>query len=305
MRKIVLWTAAAAAMLVCSCNKPEPDSGTQNPKPEPEPEQTQIPIRLSTDISTKVYDNGYESGDMIGVYVVNHINGTSGSLANSGNHLNNTKFSFEGMEWQPETEVYWADQTTPADFYCYYPYTASVSDVNALNFTVQENQSELSAYKASELLWGKTTDAKPSADPVKITTRHALSNVIIYVVPGKGYTEETLAAEEITVSITGVKISAALNLSTGSVRAEGNPKNITPLREKSYWRALVVPQDIIGSDIIKVTVGNDTYTLTQTVTFEPNKQHKCTLKINRIGEGVNITIGGWENADTDFGGTLE
>ena len=305
MRKTVLWTAAAAAMLLCSCNKPEPDSGTQKPKPEPEPEQTQIPIRLSTDISTKVSDNGYDSGDMIGVYVVNHINGTSGTLADSGNHLNNTKFTFNGMEWQPETEVYWADQTTPADFYCYYPYTASVSDVNALNFIVQEDQSELSAYKASELLWGKATGAKPSADPVRITTRHALSNVIIYVVPGNGYTEETLAAEEITVSITGVRTIAALNLATGLVTAEGTPKDITPYKEGSYWRALVVPQDIIGADIIKVSVGKNVYTLTQTVKFEPNKQHKCTLKINRIGEGVNISIGGWESADTDFGGTLE
>ena len=65
------------------------------------------------------------------------------------------------------------------------------------------------------------------------------------------------------------------------------------------------PQDIIGTEIIKVTVGSDVYTLNQTVTFEPNKQHKCTLKINKIGEGVNISIGGWESADTDFGGTLE
>ena len=58
-------------------------------------------------------------------------------------------------------------------------------------------------------------------------------------------------------------------------------------------------------NIIKVTIGSDTYTLNQTVTFESNKQYKCTLKVNRISEGVNIGIGGWEASDTDFGGTLE
>lgn len=297
MRKI-LFLMVAAAFAVCSCNKP-------GPEPEPEPQPELIPIRLSTDISTKATDSQYENGDMIGVYVVNNVDGEAGTLANSGNHLDNTKFTFDGTEWKADNEVYWADQTTPADFYCYYPYTASVSDVTALTFSVKENQSSIADYKASDLLYGKTTGAQPSEEPVKITTKHALSNIIVYVTPGKGYTEETLAAEDITVTVTGVKTTAKLNLATGAVSADGNLKDIVPYKENSYWRALVVPQDIIGTEIIKVTVGSDVYTLNQTVTFEPNKQHKCTLKINRIGEGVNISIGGWESADTDFGGTLE
>ena len=297
MRKI-LFLMVAAAFAVCSCNKP-------GPEPEPEPQPELIPIKLSTDISTKATDSQYENGYMIGVYVVNNVDGEAGALANSGNHLDNTKFTFNGTEWKADKEVYWEDQTTPADFYCYYPYTASVSDVTALTFSVKENQSSIADYKASDLLYGKTTGAQPSEEPVKITTKHALSNIIVYVTPGKGYTEETLAAEDITVTVTGVKTTAKLNLATGAVSADGNLKDIVPYKENSYWRALVVPQDIIGTEIIKVTVGSDVYTLNQTVTFEPNKQHKCTLKINRIGEGVNISIGGWESADTDFGGTLE
>ena len=297
MRKI-LFLMVAAAFAVCSCNKP-------GPEPEPEPQHELIPIRLSTDISTKATDSQFENGDMIGVYVVNNVDGEAGTLANSGNHLDNTKFTFDGTEWKADNEVYWADQTTPADFYCYYPYTASVSDVTALTFSVKENQSSIADYKASDLLYGKTTGAQPSEEPVKITTKHALSNIIVYVTPGQGYTEETLAAEDITVTVTGVKTTAKLNLATGAVSADGNLKDIVPYKENSYWRALVVPQDIIGTEIIKVTVGSDVYKLNQTVTFEPNKQHKCTLKINRIGEGVNISIGGWESADTDFGGTLE
>ena len=301
MRKILLLMAATA-IIVGGCNKPTPEP---EPGPEPEPLPELIPIKLSTDISTKATDSSYENGDKIGVYVVNNINGEAGNLADSGNHLDNTKFTFNGTEWKADKEVYWADQTTPADFYCYYPYTASVSDITALTFSVKENQSAIADYKASELLWGKTTGAQPSEEPVKITTKHALSNLIIYVTPGNGYTEETLAAEGITVTVTGVKTTATLNLATGAVSAGGDLKNIVPHKENGYWRALVVPQDIIGTEIIKVTVGNNEYSLIQTVTFESNKQHKCTLKINRIGEGVNISIGGWESADTDFGGTLE
>lgn len=302
MRKIILF-AAVAATLVCSCEQPAPAPGPEPVIPTPQPDR--IPIRLSTDISTKATDNGYEHGDKIGVYTVNYVNDEAGSLANSGNHLDNEGFTLDGTEWKSDNEVYWADQTTPADFYCYYPYTETVADVAALNFSVQEDQSTIEGYKASELLWGKTEGARPSADPVKITTKHALSNVIIYVAPGKGYTEETLAAEEITVTITGVKTTANLDLSTGKVTADGDLKNITPYKESGWWRALVVPQDITGTQIIKVAVGSDEYTLSQTITFEQNKQHTCTLTINKIGEGVNISIGGWESADTDFGGTLD
>lgn len=298
MRKTLLLVAVAG-IAVCSCKKPGPD-----PVP-PTPEPDKILIRLSTDISVKATDSGYENGDMIGIYTVNHTDGTPGSLADSGNHLDNTRFTFDGTEWKADSEVYWADQSTPADFYCYYPYTESVADVTALTFSVQEDQSTLDNYKASELLYGKTEGAQPSADPVKITTRHALSNVIIYMVPGNGYTEETLAAEEIGVTVTGIKTTAKLNLATGKTSADGELKDIIPYKENAYWKALVVPQDIIGKEIIKVTVGTDVYTLNQTVTFEQNKQHTCTLTINRIGEGVNISIGGWESADTDFGGTLD
>ena len=80
---------------------------------------------------------------------------------------------------------------------------------------------------------------------------------------------------------------------------------MVPYKENGYWRALIVPQDIVGTQLIKVTVGEREYSLVQTVSFQSNRQHKCTMTVNRIGEGVNIGIGGWETDDTDFGETLQ
>lgn len=191
-----------------------------DPETESQIEPVKIPITLSTDIWTKTTDNGYENGDNVGIYTVNEINGTSGTLANSGNHLNNIRFTFDGGVWNPDSPVFWKDQNTAADFYCYYPYTQSISNVTAIPFTVKADQSSLENYKASELPWGKTLGAIPSEEPVQITTKHAMSNIIIFVKPGKGYTEQTLAAETISVDITGVKTSAKLNLATGQVTAE-------------------------------------------------------------------------------------
>lgn len=300
MKKFLLLTTVAA-VIAGGCKKPGPE-----PEPDPEPPVPELlPIRLSTNIGTKATDSGFENGDKVGIYTVNYDGETAGTLSDSGNHLDNIGFTLNGDEWKADKEVYWLDQTTPADFYCYFPYTASIEDVSALKFSVKEDQSTLADYKASELLWGKTVGAEPSSDPVKITVNHAMSNLIIYLTPGNGYTEESLAAEEPSVEITGVKTDISMDLSTGNVTAEGDSKDITPYKENTYWRALVAPQDIIGTQLIKVTIGSDTYTLNQTVTFEPNKQYKCTLKVNRISEGVNIGIGGWEASDTDFGGTLE
>ena len=293
----------AIALCVCSCKKHKPE-----PEPEPTPPTTEselIPIKLGTDISTKVTDSSYENGDMIGLYVVNYVNNSPGSLANSGNHLDNIKFTYNGSEWNPEKKVYWKDQSTAADFYCYYPYTSVISDVTSLTFSVKEDQSTLAKYKSSDLLYGKAEGETPSESPVNITTRHALSNLIVYVTPGNGYTEETLAAEDISVTITGVKTKASLNLKTGTVSATGNPADMKPYKENGYWRALVVPQDIIGTELIKVTIGTEEYSLAKTVSLESNRQHKFTVKVNRVGEGINISIDGWESADEDFGETLE
>lgn len=293
-----------AVLSVYGCGKTiEPGSDPTDPVNPVEPQK--IPITLTTDIWTKATDSGFETNDKVGIYTVNYVNGSAGTLISSGNHLDNMSFTFDGSVWTPATPVYWMDQTTPADFYCYYPYTGTVADVSALNFSVQTDQSSLENYKSSELLWGKTEGAEPSEDPVRITTKHAMSNLVIFIAPGKGYTDETLAAEDIGITITGVQKSAKLNLATGKVTAEGDLGTVTPYKENGYWRALIVPQDIVGTELVKVTVGENTYTLSQTVSFKSNKQYKCTITVNKISEGVNIGIGGWETDEIDYGGTVE
>lgn len=298
--KKYLFILFALAASVCGCDK-APVSGPENVPVE----TMRIPITLTTDIWTKATDTGFEVNDKVGIYCVNYNGGTAGTLATSGNHVDNISFTYNGSLWNPATPVYWKDQTTKADFYCYYPYTASISNVNSLAFSVKADQSSIANYKASELLWGKTEGAQPSEDPVKITTRHAMSNVLVFVKPGKGYTNETLASEQISVALLGLKTAAKINLANGKVTAEGNSTEMVPYKENGYWRALVVPQDVVGAQLVKVTVGSSVYTLSQTVSFSSNKQHKCTITVNKVSEGINIGIGGWESDDTDFGGTVE
>ena len=152
-------------------------------------------------------------------------------------------------------------------------------------------------------MWGKTTGVAPTKDAVGITVKHAMSNVIVELVAGNGYTAEDMASA--SVAICGLKTNSTINLASGVVTATGDVAEITPMVENDYRRALVVPQSISNADLIKVTIGDKVYTLNQSVEFKSGKQHTCTLTVERTNQGINIGIGGWDTDDDDFGGIVE
>jgi hypothetical protein len=41
------------------------------------------------------------------------------------------------------------------------------------------------------------------------------------------------------------------------------------------------------------------------MTFKANKQHKFTVTLNKVNNGVNVGIGGWETDEEDYGGSAE
>ena len=293
MRKLLTLAAVAALMFSCSESPaPEPE-----PTPTPPPTQEKWAINISTSI-TRATDTSFENGDKVGIYVVNQPN----TLKVTGNHADNIGFTYSGS-WSAATTIYWKDETTKADFYCYYPYASSISNVEAYPFAVKADQSSVANYKASDFLWGKTTGVAPTKDAVGITVKHAMSNVIVKLVAGNGYTAEDMASA--TVAICGLKTNSTINLASGVVTATGDVAEITPMVENDYRRALVVPQSVSNADLIKVTIGDKVYTLNQSIEFKSGKQHTCTLTVERTNQGINIGIDGWETEGDDFGGTVE
>jgi len=297
MKKLFLF--ALVAMMLCSCSK----SGNNEKIPLPV-KPTEIPINVSMGVWTRATDTSYESGDKVGIYVVNYDGSTAGTLQSSGNHVDNMRFSYT-TKWTPDTEIYWKDQTTKADFYCYYPY-GSPADISAYAFTTKADQSKLADYKASEFLWGKATGITPPANAVPIITNRSMCNMLIYVVAGEGFTAETLAAANKSVKISSVKTSATVDLRTGVATATGSAAEVIPYNEGEYYRALIVPQTVAdGSNLITVTVDGVDYTLAKGFTFKANTQHKFTVTVNKSSGGVDIGIGDWEIDDTDNGGAAE
>ena len=287
--KKFFFLAALAATLV-SCDNIEISV--------PQPEEQKIPISISTTL-TRATDSAFEAGDKVGIFVVNEPN----TLATSGNHVDNMGFTYSS-KWTPDTPIYWLDQTTKADFYCYYPYAESANTA-AHTFATKANQSQLADYKASEFLWGKTMGVAPTEAAVNITTNHTFSNALVILKPGDGFTEESLAAATKSVKICGIKTNATINLATGVANATGNATEVTPYLENGQYRALIVPQTTAEGALIVVTVDGVDYTLSRSMTFKANKQHKFTVTLNKVSNGVNVGIGGWETDEEDYGGDAE
>ena len=289
MKKLFTLMAAVAAMVSCSDN-------VENVPTTPETDR--LPINISTTL-TRATDSAFEAGDKVGIFVVNEPN----ALATSGNHVDNMGFTYT-TTWTPDTPIYWLDQTTKADFYCYYPY-AEAANTAAHAFATKADQSSLANYKASEFLWGKTTGVAPTEEAVNITTNHTFSNALVILKPGDGFTKESLAAATKSVKICGVKTNATINLATGVATATGNATEVTPYLENGQYRALIVPQTTADGALIVVTVDGVDYTLSRSMTFKANKQHKFTVTLNKVSNGVNVGIGGWETDEEDYGGDAE
>ena len=281
--------------VLASCKKTEEPTPTPEPKPEPE----LVPIQIATTM-TRATDYAFETGDNVGLFVVNEPN----SLQLNGNHVDNSKFTFVGAKWNAGKEIYWQDATTKADFYCYYPYTSSVSSITAFPFQISPNQSTESGYKVSDLMWGKVDGVSTTPDPVVISVNHSMSCLIVKLKAGTGWKEDDIKDAEVTLC--GLRTSSLINLADGTVTADGGATEMKPMKVGTgIFKALVVPQKVSDSDLVQVKVGTNSYSLKTSIDLKSGRQHTCTVVINRTGEGINIGIGPWETDDIDYGGSVE
>lgn len=286
-----------SAMFVTSCggNAPEPDNTTTD----------KVEIKISAAVSdSRATDTGFDAGDVVGLYVVNYRNNAPGTLAASGNHVDNMAFTYNGT-WTPANPIYWLDNDTHADFYLYYPYNSSVASVDAYPFSVKPDQSTLAAYKASDFMTGRASNVAPTASATTIAANHAMSRIVINLSAGNGFTAESLAAAVKTVKINGVKCDATINLATSAVTASGSATTVTPLLADNVYKALIVPQSVAEGNLITVNANGRDFNLKKAFEFVGGKSHKFTVTLSKTSNGVNVTINPWGEDGTDNGGVAE
>lgn len=300
MKNLMAYLILPIAITSCS-------SGGNDTEEEPITPPTKKEIKVSTNVSgiTRVTDTGFDTNDKCGLYVVNRgIDNSSSALKATGNHVNNMRFTYSGT-WTPDTPIYWMDNTTHADFYLYFPYKSGISDVNAMSFSVKTDQSSESAYKASELLIGSVKDVAPTESAVVINAKHVLSQMIVNVAAGNGFTTESLTAANVGVTINGTKVSATVDIATSAVSATGDAQSIKPWNTDGAWKALVIPQSVEETNLITVNVDGKDYNLKKAFTFVSGKSYKFTVTVSKTSNGINVNIDGWETDDIDNGGVAE
>lgn len=298
-----LFSTSLFVLALSSCNSNESGESQDIPEPTP-PVETKKEIKISTDVATltRVTDTGFDYSDRCGLYVVNRKG--DNRLLTTGNHVDNMRFTYNGT-WTPDTPIFWLDNETHADFYFYYPYQQNITDVAGVNVSVKNDQSTEAGYKASEVLSGIVRDVAPTETAVKILAVHLMSQVQIVLAAGNGFTEESLKAAQVAVTLNGVKTAGTLDIANQTVTAKGEASSVRPLLANGVYKALIVPQTVEECNLITVNVDGRDFNLPKAFTFEAGKSHKFTVTLSKTSNGINVNISGWETDDVDHGGIAE
>lgn len=246
---------------------------------------------------TRVNASGFESNDKVGVYV-----SSTGSLAPSSNVLDNAAYSYlNGNLVAPEGgKVYWESETTRLAVYAYYPYSTTVEDNSAYEFSVETNQSEPDNFYNSDFITAKAENLAPQDASVLLTFQHSGAKINISLVAGKGITSSELAEADKSFTIEGLITDGTINLATGVATAGSTKATITPLESNGKdYSAIVYPQS--GAVTFYMELDGKIFSYTTNVTFASGYQYQFNLIIN-TWESPEMTINDvainpWEDGD--------
>ena len=275
-------------------------------------------IQLSGDIDqlavTRVNDNGFCNGDVMGVYIVDYEGNNPGTLKVSGNRGDNVRHTFDepNYKWSSAYDLYWKDKHTHIDVYGYYPF-ANPESIEDYQFEVQKDQStttaegEMGGYEASDFLWGKVPDVAPTTSVIRLPLAHRMSNARVTLIQGSGFADGEWANTKKIVLTANVARKASINLSTGEIKAAGSAESTMtiPSRVNDEWRTIVVPQTVAaGTTLFSITIGGVPYKFAknEALTYVAGKMMNFGIKVDKqAGSGaykltlVSESITPWEN----------
>lgn len=289
MKRLYIYLAVFAAILMTSCAEESFESVAHDDK---------IPVSISSvypvsGVATRADANGFVAEDEVGIFIVDYNqDGTPGELKMNGVRAANALFEYDGTVWKAPYQIYWADGSTPADIYGYYPYDAAIETPAAYQFSVsalQDSDGDSttggSGYEASDLLWTKAEKVYPTAQTVSLQYRHLMAGITISLEMGNGFTSDEWNSLSKKVLIGDTVLSGVVNMEDGSVKvSDGKADKITPLTYNGTWRAVVMPQTIpAGEILVIIDVDGQTYNLVKDVdmVYYGGKMHNFTISVNK------------------------
>ena len=310
VKHTLLYLLAAGAMLLTGCSDDFFGDKTE--------QHDSNRIQLSGDIDqlavTRVNDNGFCNGDVMGVYIVDYEGNKPGTLKVNGNRGDNVRHTFDepNYKWNSAYDLFWKDKHTHIDVYGYYPF-ANPESIEDYQFEVQKDQSkatengEMGGYEASDFLWGKVSDVAPTTSVIRLPMAHRMSNARVTLIQGSGFAGGEWANLEKIVLTANVARKASINLSTGEIKTAGAVENTMtiPSRTNDEWRTIVVPQTVAaGTTLFSITIGGVPYKFTknEAFTYVSGKMMNFGIKVDKQTESgaykltlVSESITPWEN----------
>ena len=307
---IIYLAAMVVALLLGACSDDMFEEGEQ--------QHSNDRIQLSGDIDqlavTRVNDNGFCNGDVMGVYIVDYDGGTPGTLKTSGNRGDNVRHTFDepNYRWNSAYDLYWKDKHTHIDVYGYYPF-ADPESVDDYQFEVKRDQSkpsengEMGGYEASDFLWGKVADVAPTTSVIRLPMKHRMSNACVTLVEGSGFADGEWASTDKVVLTANVARKASINMADGTVKTAGSAENTMtiPSRTGDEWRTIVVPQTVqAGTTLFSINIGGVPYKFAKNENLEyvAGKMMKFGIRVDKkAGSGqyqltlISESITPWEN----------
>ena len=275
MQKILILSSALLLAISCQDKPLTLDPGA-------------ISIRfIHPDAATKATATDFESGDQIGLYVVE----TPAPLQVSGNYVNNLQASYNGTQWTGDTGLKWPSTSSVCDIYAYYPFM-EVSTITAAPFSVLEDQS--AGFGACDFLWGKVASQAYTTDAIPLLFSHKLSKITLNLVKGADYIGD-LPSNAVFYLHSTVP-TATVDLTTGSVTKDpyGSARTITchKVSDETY-EAVIIPQRLASrTPLFEMVANGVSYLVEGSFNFKPGVNHTFNVTLNTSTESIRIEIGG-------------
>lgn len=183
--------------------------------------------QTGTRAATGIQSTQFASGEKIDVFISENTAGTA--TTTYAQPLVYTAGGSGTMNPPAGNQPYFPTSGNGVNIYAYYP-SEKVTDITATNvsFSVAEDQSGETNYKASDLMYGTPANNNPVArtgSAIALTFNHLLSKVTITLESGAG----SPVLDGAVVKLKAVKPSTTLNPSTGAISEAGGDAKISLL----------------------------------------------------------------------------
>ncbi len=275
-------------LMIVACNKQVPE---KKPVPEqPEPQKEGISFKGTIKPMSRATDNGFETGDAIGVFAVEKTTGNVSGRLMSSNYADNVKYVYSNGLFSGATSVIEQPTDKPLMFYkAVYPYSSDLR--NEFSFAVGSDQSNSSSYTMSDLMTADT-EATTEVTP-HLVFSHKLSNIIINL----KYEEKPGGSEQMFFN--NVLVEAKANINENTFTAFGTTKTVIASGNGNNSFKVILPPQTIAEKVTLITlkVGSKTFTFFPESDFiwKSGMQYTYDVTVSKAGIiSFTSSINPWE-----------